>query len=51
MKPWDIAAGALIVQEAGGINVELMGEIDFMKTGNIISANPKMIKAMLKILR
>ena len=51
LKPWDIAAGALIVQEAGGINVELMGEIDFMKTGNIISANPKMIKAMLKILR
>ena len=51
LKPWDIAAGALIVQEAGGINVELMGEIDFMKTGNIISASPKMIKAMLKILR
>ncbi|MEC7875324.1 MAG: inositol monophosphatase family protein, partial [Pseudomonadota bacterium] len=51
LKPWDIAAGALIVQEAGGINVELMGEIDFMKTGNIISANTKMIKAMLKILR
>ena len=51
LKPWDIAAGALIVQEAGGINVELMGEIDFMKTGNIISANPKMIKSMLKILR
>ena len=51
LKPWDVAAGALIVQEAGGINVELMGEIDFMKTGNIISANPKMIKAMLKILR
>ena len=51
LKPWDIAAGALIIQEAGGINVELTGEIDFMKTGNIISANPKMIKSMLKILR
>tara|TARA_B100001250_G_scaffold265804_1_gene229258 strand:+ start:202 stop:972 length:771 start_codon:yes stop_codon:yes gene_type:complete len=51
LKPWDIAAGALIIQEAGGINVELMGEIDFMKTGNIISANPKMIKSMLKKLR
>ena len=51
LKPWDIAAGALIIQEAGGINVEITGEIDFMKTGNIISANPKMIKSMLKILR
>ena len=51
LKPWDIAAGALIIQEAGGINVEITGEIDFMKTGNIMSANPKMIKSMLKILR
>ena len=50
LRPWDIAAGALIIQEAGGINAELTGGADYMKTGNIISANPKMIKAMLKVL-
>lgn len=48
LKPWDIAAGALLIQEAGGINAELTGKINFMETGNIISANPKLLKAMLK---
>jgi myo-inositol-1(or 4)-monophosphatase len=50
LKPWDIAAGTLLVQEAGGINAELTGGINYMETGSIISANPKMIKAMLKVL-
>ena len=50
LKPWDIAAGALLVQEAGGISAELTGGVDYMQSGNIISANPKMIKAMLKVL-
>ena len=48
LKQWDIAAGALLVQEAGGINSELKGGVNYMETGSIISANPKMIKAMLK---
>ena len=50
LKPWDIAAGALLVQEAGGVSAELTGGVDYMQSGNIISANPKMIKAMLKKL-
>ena len=51
LKPWDIAAGALLVQEAGGINSELSGGTDYMDNGNIISANPKMMKAMLQLLK
>ncbi|MCZ6804451.1 MAG: inositol monophosphatase family protein [Proteobacteria bacterium] len=51
LKPWDIAAGVLLVQEAGGISCELTGGINYMETGNIISANPKMMKAMLKTLQ
>jgi myo-inositol-1(or 4)-monophosphatase len=50
LKPWDIAAGALIIQEAGGINSELTGGLDYLESGNIISANSKLIKAMLKII-
>ena len=50
LKPWDIAAGALLVQEAGGINCEISGNVDYMGSGNIISANSKLIKAMLKQL-
>ena len=48
LKPWDIAAGALLVQEAGGISSELSGGVDYMESGNIVSANPKLIKAMLR---
>ncbi len=48
LKPWDIAAGVLITQEAGGINSEISGGLDYMKSGNIISANPKLIKAILQ---
>lgn len=48
LKPWDIAAGALLVQEAGGINSELTGGVNYMDSGSIISANAKLLKAMLK---
>lgn len=50
LNAWDIAAGALLVQEAGGINSELTGGTDYMQSGNIISANPKILKAMLQQL-
>lgn len=50
LKPWDIAAGALLVQEAGGINSEINGGVDFLNTGSIVSANPKIIKPILKVL-
>ena len=50
LKPWDIAAGILLIQEAGGISAELSGGLDYLESGNIISANPKLLKAMLKIV-
>ncbi len=50
LKPWDIAAGALLVQEAGGINSEISGGVNFLESGNIVSANPKLLKEMLKML-
>jgi myo-inositol-1(or 4)-monophosphatase len=48
LKPWDIAAGALLVQEAGGISCEFTGGTDYIESGNIISSNPKLLKIMLK---
>ena len=50
LKPWDIAAGALLVQEAGGINTEISGGVDFMESGSILSANANLIKVILKTL-
>lgn len=50
LKPWDIAAGALLIQEAGGINSEISGGLNFLESGNIVSANPKLLKEILKTL-
>ncbi|MCC7259543.1 MAG: inositol monophosphatase [Alphaproteobacteria bacterium] len=39
LKPWDIAAGVLLVQEAGGRIVEINGGSDFMTSGSILATN------------
>jgi myo-inositol-1(or 4)-monophosphatase len=43
---WDIAAGVLLIQEAGGLVGELSGGMDYLKSGNIVAANPKLFKVM-----
>ncbi len=43
LKPWDIAAGMLLVSEAGG-SVRELDDGDALKTGNIIAANQKLIQ-------
>lgn len=50
LKPWDIAAGALIVQEAGGIVNDMTGEDAWLESGDIVAANPKVLAQMLKII-
>lgn len=51
LQPWDMAAGALIIREAGGLVGDFSGSENFLKTGNIIAGNPKIFKAMLKIIQ
>ena len=41
LKPWDIAAGILLVEEAGGIVTEMNGG-DVLETGNVLAATPKL---------
>ena len=48
LKPWDIAAGALIVQEAGGIVTDMSGDEGWLESGDIVAANPKVLAQMLK---
>ncbi len=50
LKPWDIAAGALLVLEAGGLATDFKGGENFLESGNIMAANPKMYKAMAQTL-
>ena len=50
LAPWDIAAGALLVQEAGGIVAEPSGGHDYMRSGDVAAANPKVLRAMLRTI-
>ncbi|MFM2478407.1 inositol-1-monophosphatase [Celerinatantimonas sp. MCCC 1A17872] len=51
LKPWDLAAGELIAREAGALVTDVAGGYNFYKTGNIVCANPKVLKEMLSKLR
>lgn len=50
LKPWDMAAGVLLIKEAGGIVCDIQGGEDFLKTGNIVAGTPKILKSLLKII-
>lgn len=51
LKPWDIAAGYLMVKEAGGLVCDFDGGQEMLESGNIIAANPKLISAILKVIQ
>jgi len=47
LKPWDYAAGLLLIQEAGGVVTDFSGNHDYFKTGNIVCGNPIMHRVLL----
>ena len=51
LSPWDMAAGALLIQEAGGLVADPLGEQDFMRSGDICASTPKIFPQMLAALR
>ena len=51
LAPWDMAAGALLVQEAGGLVADLRGEQSFLASGDVCAASPKIFPALLEALR
>ena len=50
LQEWDLAAGALIIQEAGGLVGDLQGGNEHLVHGNLLAANPKVFKEMLQRL-
>jgi myo-inositol-1(or 4)-monophosphatase len=48
-RPWDIAAGALIIKEAGGIITDRSGDSNFLETGNVIAGNEALHRSLLEI--
>ena len=51
LQAWDLAAGALLVREAGGLVTDYAGEEKFIDKGEIVAGNPKIIAEMLRTIR
>ncbi len=51
LSPWDIAAGALIIEEAGGRITGFEGKEDFLQSGDVIAANASLHPQILEIIR
>ena len=50
LSPWDMAAGILLIQEAGGIVSDFGGGKNHFASGNLIAANPKIHAEILKTI-
>ena len=48
LSPWDIAAGSLLITEAGGLIGDFAGESDYMNTGNVIGGTPKIFVQLVQ---
>jgi myo-inositol-1(or 4)-monophosphatase len=51
LAPWDMAAGALLIQEAGGFVADFDGEGAFLDHGNIVAGTPKVFTELLRIVQ
>jgi myo-inositol-1(or 4)-monophosphatase len=50
LKPWDLAAGSLLITEAGGIVGTFAGESDYLYKGDVIAGTPKIFAQMVALL-
>jgi myo-inositol-1(or 4)-monophosphatase len=50
LSPWDMAAGALLVTEAGGLVGDFRGEPDYLASGRIVCGNPKIFAQLLQVI-
>jgi len=51
LSKWDIAAGVLLVREAGGLISDFQGAGNYLESGNIVAANPKCLKGLLQAVK
>jgi myo-inositol-1(or 4)-monophosphatase len=50
LKMWDMAAGSLMIREAGGLITDFKGQESFIESGNILAGNPKIYQALLMLM-
>ncbi len=51
LKPWDMAAGELLVREAGGIVCDFVCGHNQLKSGNVVAANSRVTRDILKTIK
>lgn len=51
VKPWDIAAGELLVRESGGLVTDFSGGNDPMNSGEMVAGSPKVVQILVKHLK
>ncbi len=51
LSTWDMAAGAVLVREAGGYISDVNGHDGFMATGDVAAGNEQMLKELLKLIK
>jgi myo-inositol-1(or 4)-monophosphatase len=50
LSPWDVAAGALLVTEAGGIVTDFSGGQRWLERGNVVGASPGVHRELMSVL-
>jgi myo-inositol-1(or 4)-monophosphatase len=48
---WDIAAGSLIIEEAGGIVTDFWGGANYMESGYIVAGNPNVYPELAQVVK
>ena len=51
LSPWDMAAGTLLITEAGGLVGDLEGDPNHMQSGRIVAGNPKIFVQLLQAIK
>ena len=51
LQEWDMAAGVLLIREAGGIVTDFRGQDRYLETGNLVAGNPKVHHAILRAIQ
>lgn len=51
LAPWDMAAGIILIKEAGGLVCDIKGEENYFKNGSVVCGNAKITKQLLKIIQ
>lgn len=51
LAPWDMAAGTLMISEAGGLVSDLAGETAYLDSGNVVAGNPKVFATLIQIIQ